>query len=128
MRYYNLALSDIVLAIQSENISFPGGSIDSGTKKFFLRVPGEYIDTDPIKDIIVTTKEGGPIYIRDLADVSFGAVEQESYATLNNRQIVSLSIKKRSGENIIETSSAVRTMIDDIEPTLPEGDLYRNHK
>ena len=121
LRYYNLALSDVIMAIQSENISFPGGSIDSGTKRFFVRIPGEYVDPEPIKDIVVLTKEERPIYIRDLADVTFGPIEQESYATLNDRRIVSLNIKKRSGKNIIETAAEVRQVIDQVEPTLPAG-------
>jgi multidrug efflux pump subunit AcrB len=119
LKYYGLGFGDLVAAIQSENVTVPGGSIEVGIKKFLLRVPGEYKSVQPIEDIIVDAPNDNPIYLRDLADVTFGFKERETYAELNNDPVITLSVVKRSGENILKTSSAVKTILDEALPTLP---------
>ncbi|HET6527242.1 MAG TPA: efflux RND transporter permease subunit, partial [Balneolaceae bacterium] len=119
LKYYGLSFGDLVAAIQTENVTVPGGSIEVGIKKFLLRVPGEYKSVEPIEDIIIDAPNDHPIYLRDVADVTFGFKERETYAELNNDPVITLSVVKRSGENILETSSAVKEILDDAQPTLP---------
>ncbi|MDX1617730.1 MAG: efflux RND transporter permease subunit, partial [Balneolaceae bacterium] len=119
LKYYGLTFGDIIAAIQEENVTVPGGTIDVGTKKFLLRVPGEYDTVKPIEDIVIDAPDDKPIYIRDVASVEFGFKERETYAQLDNSPVVTLSVVKRSGENILETSRAVKGILDDALPTLP---------
>jgi len=119
LKYYGLTFGDIIAAIQQENITIPGGTIDVGTKKFLVRVPGEYDTVKPIEDIVIDAPDDQPIYIRDLAKVTFGFKDRETYAELNNAPVISLSVVKRSGENILETSSAVKSILDRELPNLP---------
>jgi len=119
LKYYGLTFTDIIAAIQEENVTVPGGTIDVGTKKFLLRVPGEYDTVKPIEDIVVDAPDDKPIYIRDLATVEFGFKERESYAQLDDNPVISLSVVKRSGENILETARAVKSILDEQLPVLP---------
>lgn len=124
LKYYGITFADIVAAIQRENVTVPGGNIDVGTKKFLVRVPGEYQTVEPIEDIVIDAPEDRPIYIRDVAEVSFGFKERETYAELNSDPVISLSVVKRSGENILETSSAVKSLMEEELPTLPPTTHY----
>lgn len=119
LKYYGLTFSDVVAAIEQENVTVPGGTIDVGSKQFLLRVPGEYKTPEPIRDIVVDAPDDNPIYLRDIAEVQFGFKERESYARLEGDPVITLSVKKRSGENIIETSNAVKTIVDEELPNLP---------
>jgi multidrug efflux pump subunit AcrB len=119
LKYYGFTFSDIVAAIQSENVTVPGGTIDVGNKKFLLRVPGEYDTVQPIEDIVVDAPNGQPVYIRDLAEVSFGFKDRATYAELENDPVITLSVVKRSGENILKTSAAVKGILEEQLPTLP---------
>lgn len=119
LKYYDLTFSDIIKAIQTENVTIPGGSIDVGSKKFLLRVPGEYENPQPIEDIVVKAENDKPIYVRDLAKVSFGFKERESYAYLDSSPVITLSVKKRSGKNIIETVESVQAAVDEFMPYAP---------
>lgn len=119
LKYYGLTFGDLIAAIQRENVTVPGGNIDVGIKKFLVRVPGEYDTVDPIKDIVVDAPNDHPIYLRDVADVSFGFKDRETYAELDNDPVISLSIVKRSGENILETSAAVKGILNKELPQLP---------
>ncbi len=119
LKYYGITFGDIIAAIQEENVTIPGGTIDVGTKKFLVRVPGEYETPKLIEDIVIDAPDDQPIYIRDVAEVSFGFKDRETYAELDNAPVISLSIVKRSGENILETSAAVKGILDAELPTLP---------
>lgn len=119
LKYYGLTFIDLIEAIQTENVTIPGGNIDVGIKSFLLRVPGEYESVEPIEDIVVDAPNDRPIYLRDLAEVSFGFKERETYAQLNDDPVITLSVVKRSGENILEASEKVKAILEEERPGLP---------
>ena len=125
LKYYNLSFGDIIGAISAENVTIPGGDISVGTKSFLLRVPGQYQETAPIEDVVLKVNEGKPIYLRDIANVTFGFKERETYSTLDESPVITLGVKKRTGENILETYDRVSTILDDALPTLPPTTTYK---
>ena len=119
LQYYGLAIMDVIDAIANENVNIPGGSIDVGSLKYLVRVDGEFDDPAVIEDIVVETKGGRPIYVRDIADVDFGFQERESYARLDRSPVVTLDVVKRSGENIIQTAERVKEVVREMEAEFP---------
>ncbi len=119
LKYYGLAFDDVIDAIREENVTTPGGTIDVGTVKYLVRVPGEFEDTRLIEDIVIASPGDRPVYLRDVATVDFGFKERDSYARLDRRSVVTLGVKKRVGRNIIETADAVRAIVAEMEPTFP---------
>ncbi|MFQ5583200.1 MAG: efflux RND transporter permease subunit [Calditrichia bacterium] len=124
LEYYNLGVGDIIKAIQKENLTIPGGSVESARLNWTVRVPGEFDDVEEMKNIVVKTKNGMPIYLRDLADVQFGFEEQETYSRLDGRPSVTLSIQKRSGENIIRIADRVKEILQEEEKYFPAQTKY----
>jgi multidrug efflux pump subunit AcrB len=125
LKYYGLSFEDVISAIRSENVTVPGGSIEMGSLKYLVRVPGEFGETAPIADIVVDTKNGRPIYVKDVASVDFGYKERASFARLDANPVVSLAVVKRAGENIIRTADRVRQVIAELEPTFPPGTVVK---
>jgi len=119
MKYYGVSFNEIIAAIQSENVTVPGGAIDVGNKEFLLRIPGEYENPAPIEDIVISAPEDKPIYIRDIASVQFAPKERETYAELNGNPVITLSVKKRTGANLIEAAEAVKSILNEARPELP---------
>lgn len=128
---YNLAFNDVVEAIRNENTNVPGGSVDVDRLNYLVRVNGEFDDPAEIEDLVVKSPGGIPVYVRDLADVRFGFKDRESFARLAvfrdedddgnlvlvdedpvTQPVITLNVKKRSGDNIIETVDAVRATLD----------------
>ena len=134
---YNLAFMDIVDAIREENTNMPGGSVDVDRLNYLVRVDGTFDVPDEIENIVIEAPGGQPIYVRDVADVDFGFKDRASYARLqlfrtetdngdlvrtddqDILQVISLNVKKRSGENIIRTAQAVRATVDEF--AFPQG-------
>jgi len=124
LKYYNIGFGDIIQAIANENVTIPGGDISVGTKNFLLRVPGQYNTTGPIEDIVVKGEDQNPIYVRDIAKVNFGFKERETYSELGGAPVITLGVKKRTGENILETATAVKTILEQELPNLPPTTTY----
>jgi len=124
MKYYNIAFGDIIKAISNENVTIPGGDISVGTKKFLLRVPGQYEDTKLLEDIVIKGEDRSPIYIRDVAKVTFGFKERETYSELDNAPVITLGVKKRTGQNILDTGIEVKAILEEVLPTLPPSTTY----
>jgi len=119
LKFYNIAMSDIVEVIREENVNIPGGSVDVGSMKYLVRVDGELVDPRTIEDLVVTIVDGRPIYVRDVARVDFGFAERTSFARLDGTPVVTLDVVKRSGQNIIETADAVKAAIAEMSPSFP---------
>lgn len=119
LKYYGVSFTDVTDAIANENVTVPGGGIDVGNKKFLVRVPGEYTDPQLIEDIVIKAPGDKPIYIKDVASVDYGYKDRETYARLDESPVITLSVKKRVGENIIETSDAVKAIIERNEALFP---------
>ena len=119
MNYHAIELGDVIDAIRNENVNIPGGSIDVGDTKYLVRVDGEFEDPSVIEDLIVTMKDGRPVYVGDIATVDFGFAERETFARMDGRSVVTVDIVKRAGENIIETAELVKAEIEGMRPLFP---------
>jgi len=123
LKFYGVSFDDVIDAIRDENVTIPGGTIDVGEVKYLVRVPGEFETTRLIEDIVISDVGRTPVYVRDVATVDFGFEERDSFARLDGKPVVTLSVTKRSGRNIIETSEAVRAVVADMEPNFPPTTL-----
>ncbi len=121
MAAYRVSFNEIVTAVARENVNIPGGSIDIGAGKYLLRIPGEFTDPAQIDSLVMVVRDGKPIYYKDMATVDFTFKDAQSYARLNGKPSVTLAVKKRTGENIIEVTDRVFALLEYAKPMLPEG-------
>ena len=80
-----------------------------------IRVKGQFTSAFDLQNIIVKNLQGGPIYLRDVAQIIDTVKETESYARLDGRNVVTLNIVKRSGENLIEAATKVNAIVDELQ-------------
>ena len=118
--YYGLELGDIIETIREENLNMPGGSIQTGTLRYAVRIPGEFTTPEEIGALVVKTRNRQPIAIEDVAEVRFGFKEEATYARLNGLPCVSLNVQKRSGENLIQIADAVKELLEVERERLPK--------
>lgn len=117
-----VALSDIQQAIGGENVIIPGGQVSVGGMKRSLSITGEYADAESMGNTVIGSTTGGKIYLKDIAEVIDSNKEQESFARLGNKNVVTLNIVKRNGENLINAADGIRAVIADYEANiLPKG-------
>ncbi len=115
-----LNFSDIENAVMAENITLSGGNIlDDGVRRS-IRVLGEFTDPSQMLDIVVKHEEGNIVYLRDVASIDFDYKETESYARLNSNPVVSVDVIKRSGENMLNATAKINTVMEEMTPYFPE--------
>jgi hydrophobic/amphiphilic exporter-1 (mainly G- bacteria), HAE1 family len=121
MRSAGISATEIQRAIVSQNVTIPGGAIETGPERLTFRVRGRVTSVDAVGDIIVRNVDNHPILVRDVATVVDGAEEPETAAIVNGKPAVVLSIRKQSGENSVAVVDALRARMKELEPTLPAG-------
>lgn len=99
-----VSLDDISNAIKGENVIIPGGQISVDGMKRSLTVNGEFASATQIANIVVRCTMGGKIYLKDIAEVVDTNGEEESFARLDGKNVITLNVIKRSGENLIIAS------------------------
>jgi multidrug efflux pump subunit AcrB len=123
MQSAGVTFDDISNAVQRENIDISGGLLDVGNMKRNLQLKGQLKTAFDIEKIIVRNQTGAPIYLKDIAEVKDTVKEKESFARLDGKNVVTLNIIKRSGENLIETSDGVKKIVDEMKATNFPKDL-----
>ncbi len=121
MNAYQISFDDVTNAIRGENLSIPGGSIDTKEKNLTIRIPGEFKDVKPLEDIVLKMQNGKPIYLRDVAKVDYSFEDRQTYARLNRTEVVSLAVRKRAGENLLRITDEVKKIVKDAQTELPKG-------
>ncbi len=104
---FGLSLSQIIGVINQNNINVPAGNIEIDGFEYSIRVKGKFNTVQDISDIVIATKNGTPIYIRDVAEVVDTFKEKKSESRIGfseglPRNTVSLQIYKKSGGNILQ--------------------------
>ncbi|MEM8993940.1 MAG: efflux RND transporter permease subunit [Acidobacteriota bacterium] len=127
LRTYDLALDDVVQAVEDENVSIPGGDLDLGPVSYAVRVPGEVRDPLEVADFVIEARDGRPITVRDVADVTFGFEDRESTSRIRRpgeaagRESVALQIQKRVGANVLEVIDEIKATVDSTSTRWPAG-------
>jgi multidrug efflux pump subunit AcrB len=108
-----ISFMDIENAIARENHDITGGLIEVGDMKRTLKVKGQFKSVDDLRNIIVTSgSQGAAVYLRDIAELKDTIREKDSYARLDGKNVVTLNIVKRAGENLIATSDKVKEAVE----------------
>ncbi len=117
-----VSMDDIGNAIGYENRIVSGGQLTIGGMKRSLSVNGEYINAEQIANTVIGSIKGGKIYLKDVAEVVDSHEEQESFARLDKKNVITLNIVKRGGENLIHASDKINEIVKDFEDNiLPPG-------
>ncbi len=123
MQSAGITFDDIATAVARENLDISGGLLDVGNMKRNLQLKGQLKTANDISQIVVRNQTGSPVYLKDIARIIDTTKEKESYARLDGKNVVTLNIIKRSGENLIETSDGVKKIVEEAKGVLYPNDL-----
>ena len=116
---YNLTVESISQVIAAENRNVPGGSFDIGSDTYSLRVQGEFKDATELNNIVVGSRDGRNIYLRDVARVD-DSLEERAQQTFNDGEKgAMIVIQKQSGANSVEISNKVLKLLPSLQKRLP---------
>jgi cobalt-zinc-cadmium resistance protein CzcA len=118
---YNLTLGDLVTALERNNANVGAGYIERSGEQLLIRAPGQVASIDDIANIVITSVEGTPIRVRNVAQVEIGRELRTGAATENGREVVLGTVFMLIGENSRSVSQAVAKKLESINRSLPAG-------
>lgn len=118
---YNLTLNDLVTALERNNANVGAGYIERSGEQLLIRAPGQVASIDDIANIVITTADGTPIRVRNVAQVDIGREMRTGAATENGREVVLGTVFMLIGENSRSVSQAVAKKLEEINRSLPAG-------
>ena len=123
MQAASVSFRDIESAVASENVTVSAGTITSFGTKYTIRLAGQFKSPEQIKNIILKSSSGAIVYIQDIAEVRDGFKEQESFARLDGKNVITLNVIKKSGENLLNASREIKEIMEDMKTNYYPPDL-----
>ena len=116
MAVARISFTDIENAIARENMDITGGLIETGNMKRTLKIKGQFTGAEDLQNIVVrSSAQGASVYLRDIAELKDTIREKESYARLDGKNVVTLNIVKRAGENLINAADKIKAVVTDMQ-------------
>jgi hydrophobic/amphiphilic exporter-1 (mainly G- bacteria), HAE1 family len=115
----DLSVDRVANVLRTENQNIPIGEIYRGDRSFLMRTQGQFSDLEEIKNLVVLTKNGVPIYMKDIADVTDSTEDNRSILRINGQPGVRMSVTKQSGTNTVAIAEGIRAEIDRINREVP---------
>src|SRR5829696_3341907 len=119
LRAFNLPVTYVSNYIRSQNQELPGGNLIEGARTLGLRTMSKLTEIEQFSDIVITTRNGFPVKIRDIGRVEETGQDPTSAASLDGVQSVSIGVRKQSGANTIDVINNVKERMALIQPNLP---------
>jgi multidrug efflux pump len=117
MQALQMGMQDLERAIGSENVAISGGQIPMDGTKRTISIKNEFKTIDEIKNLVISSQSGARVYLKDFAQVIDTVAETQSYARLGGKNVITLNVIKRAGENLISASDKIKAAIDELKET-----------
>lgn len=119
---YDISINELVEILKNNNMNVGASFIEKNSEEFLVRSVGLATKIDDLKDIVVKSEDGTPIYLNQVAEISIGGAVRRGLQTSNGiGEVVAGQVVKLFGTNSSSVISAVEKKMEEINKTLPEG-------
>jgi HAE1 family hydrophobic/amphiphilic exporter-1 len=110
----NLSPDRVIQILRTENQNLPLGEVNDADRTLLLRSPGQFKNIDEIRNIVVMTRDGVPVYMRDIADVTDATEDRRSFMRIDGINGIRMQVSKQSGTNTIQVADGVKAEVEKI--------------
>ena len=116
-----IPITQIMGVFKGENVNLPGGSIDFQDKYMAIRTIGEFSSLEDIGNVLVGYREAVPVFLKDIAEVRLGHLQQEEFVRTEGSYGVQIDIRKQPGFNTVEVNRRVKSRLNELKSSLPSS-------
>lgn len=120
----NIPVSRVLGALQSENVSIPGGAVSIGSRTFNIETSGDYQSIEEVRNTLVNGQNGRILYLRDLAEVDWAYEENRHLARINGARCVWVTARMKDEQNISEVGKQVNAKVAAWREEMPKNMDY----
>ena len=121
LRAHDISAQDILDILRDDNAEPPGGRVETASREIIVKTTGKVETVAEFGGLVLATRGGAPVRVRDVAWVEDGMEDRRSIARLNGRSAVSLELRRQSGKNVLEVANRVKEQLDVVRTQLPQG-------
>ena len=125
MARLGIGIETVARRLREENVNLSGGRLEQGSQRFLVRTLNEFGSVEDIAGTILTTVEGAPVRLRDVATVGHGYKERDAITRVNGVESVELAIYKEGDANIVQLAADLRGRVEQLRSALPAGSELR---
>ena len=118
---YGLTIPELMALIPSENVNISAGGLETPVTKFNVRVPAEFVEPEEVNHLLLTVRNGKPIYLTDVASVNDTFKDPLSFSRLDGANTITLAVQKRVGANIVSIARTVKAILAAAQKQAPQG-------
>ncbi|MBN1781189.1 efflux RND transporter permease subunit [bacterium] len=118
---YHIPLTRVMGMLQDANANIPGGYVDIGAKRLNIKTSGSYRSLDDIRNTVVHSAQGKPVFLRDIADVRFMNEDAMHLARVNGERSIFLKLTQKENTNIFQISGRVKDIVGEYQKKIPEA-------
>ena len=112
---YRLSIAEVRNALQQQNADLPGGNVTTDVNERTLRTMGRFADVNQFNELVIATRNGSPIRVRDIGRAEDGTKEQRSFARLDGIPTVVLDVRRQSGANTVAVIEASKAALERVK-------------
>jgi len=116
---FHLSIEQVNRVLAAENLNVPAGTIKSGLREYFVRIPARYKTMEEIRDTVIGYQQNRPVYLRDVAEVSDAYEPETIKGWGDGKDAMVLVLQKQAGKNTVAVISRVKERLEEIKKTLP---------
>ncbi len=118
-----VSFNDIITAISNENMTMSAGNLITSGQRRTIRIIGEIDTPSELESFVVKSENNNPIYLKDIAVVTFKDEDKTTYAREFGEPVVMLDVKKRAGKNMVAAAEQIQVIIEDAVANVFPPDL-----
>ena len=120
-----LSIDAVTRRIRAENVNLSGGRLEQGTQRYLVRTLNEFESIEQMAGAIIATRNGQPVYLRDVAAVTSGHKDREAITRVDGREAIELAVYKEGDANTVALAIDVLKRVETLGKSLPEGTEIR---
>ena len=117
----NLTVDDIAIAINKSNSNSPVGVLDGPRQAITIYANPQLVRPEEYANLIVSQKNGLPIYLKDVADVIESSEDVKTLASSNGERSIAIAILRQPGANTVEVVKSVKQLLPQLQKQMPDS-------
>ncbi|MFT5846878.1 MAG: multidrug efflux pump subunit AcrB [Psychroserpens sp.] len=118
-----VTFNDLISAINGGNMTMSAGNLKASGQRRTIRILGEIEKPSELENFVVKAENGNPIYLKDVATVSFEEKDKTTFARKSGKPVVMLDVKKRAGKNMVAAAEQIRAIVKEAKSKEFPADL-----
>lgn len=113
-----LTINDVRQALRAQNKDTSGGDFWEGKRRYVIRTLGQFKSEEQVANAIITSRDGHPVYVRDVAEVRLGYKKPDGLVHRYGTSVIAINVQRETGSNVLEVMQGLRETVANLNATI----------